>query len=114
VEAAAFAAYCRCDPRAEIGREAYLSAFTFGNEFRQHLHETGSTRDFTGPCWAPWLWFDVDREDDLERAPADARRLATCTLERYPALGDDDLLLFLSGGKGRTSACRSPGGRCRP
>src|SRR5262249_54686656 len=75
--AAAFLAYCECDPRAEIDREAYLSAFTYGEEFRRHLQETGSTRDYGGPCWAPWLWFDIDRQDDLESALGDARRLAT-------------------------------------
>jgi hypothetical protein len=98
--AAAFAAYCACDPRAEVGREAYLSAFIYGEEFRRHLRETGSTRDYAGPCWAPWLWFDIDRQDDIETALRDARRLAAGILQRYPALDDDDLLLFYSGSKG--------------
>jgi hypothetical protein len=97
---AALAAYCACDPRAEVEREAYLSAFTFGEDFRRHLAETGSTRDYAGPGWASWLWFDIDREDDLEAALTAARRLAAGMLQRYPALNDDDLLLFFSGSKG--------------
>jgi hypothetical protein len=97
---AALAAYAACDPRAEVEREAYLSAFVFTEEFRRHLAETGSSKGYDGPCWAPWLWFDIDREDDPEAALSDARRLAAGILERYPALNDDDLLLFFSGSKG--------------
>jgi hypothetical protein len=40
------------------------------------------------------------RPDDLALALRDARRLAGAVLERYRELDDDDLLLFLSGGKG--------------
>jgi hypothetical protein len=98
--AVAFAAYCACDPLAEVDREAFLSAFTYGEEFRRHLAETGSTRDYAGPCWAPWLWFDIDREGDLSTALGDTRRLAAGILQRYPALDDDDLMLFFSGSKG--------------
>ena len=35
----AFAAYADCDDKAELTREAYLSAFTYGADFRQHLTE---------------------------------------------------------------------------
>jgi hypothetical protein len=96
---AAFAAYAECDDKAQVGREAYLSAFTYGNDFRQHLTEAGSTRDYDGSCSAPWLWFDLDGED-LDGTLSDARRLATCVLQRYHTLDDDDLLLFFSGSKG--------------
>ena len=34
---AALAAYAAIDPKAEIEREAYLSAFVYGDEFRRHL-----------------------------------------------------------------------------
>jgi hypothetical protein len=97
---AALAGYATCDPRAEVEREAYLSAFTYGEEFRRHLRETGSCKGYDGPCWAPWLWWDIDREGDLDAALRDARRLAASVLQRYPALDDDDLLLFFSGSKG--------------
>jgi hypothetical protein len=98
--AAAFAGYADCDANAEVDREAYLSAFWFGGDFRRQLRETGSTRGFDGPCWAPFLWFDIDFPNDPEQALRDARRLAMAILHRYPALDDDDLLLFFSGGKG--------------
>jgi hypothetical protein len=42
--------------RAEVHTEAYLSAFAFGVDFRRHLETTGSTKDYNGVCWAPWLW----------------------------------------------------------
>jgi hypothetical protein len=97
---AALAAYAACDPKAEVEREGYLSAFSYPEEFRRHLQGTGSTRDYSGPCWTAWVWFDIDRQDDLESALSGARRLAAGILERYPALDDDDLLLFFSGSKG--------------
>jgi hypothetical protein len=97
---AALAAYAACDPKAEVEREGYLSAFVFADDFRRHMQETGSSRDFAGPCWAPWLWWDIDRADDLDAALRDARRLAASILQRYPALDEDDLLLFFSGSKG--------------
>jgi hypothetical protein len=98
--AAAFLAHAACDERAEVEKEAYLSAFRFGDDFRSHLGRTGSSRDFDGPCWSPHVWWDLDRPGDLERATTDARRLATSLLDRYRSLDDDDLLLFFSGCKG--------------
>jgi len=96
---AAFAAYAECDDKAEVGREAYLSAFIYGDPFRRYLAETGSTRGYDGPCAAPWLWFDLDGED-LDATLGDARRLAVGVLHRYCTLDDDALLLFFSGSKG--------------
>jgi hypothetical protein len=97
---AAFEGYASCNARAEVDREAYLSAFTYGDDFRQLLAETGSMAGFLGPCWASWLWWDIDRQNDLEGALSDARRLAGAVLVRFPTLAEDDLLLFYSGSKG--------------
>jgi hypothetical protein len=97
---AAIVAYSACDPRAEIDREAYLSAFWFADDFRRHLDETGASKGYEGISWVPFVWWDIDREDDLETALSDGRRLAAGILHRYPALKDDDLLLFFSGSKG--------------
>ena len=95
----AFAGYASLDERAAVHRESYLSAFTFGDDFRQQLDATGSTKSFDGPCWSPWLWFDIDREADLESARRDAARLCLALVERF-RLDDDDLLIFYSGSKG--------------
>src|SRR5207248_5436 len=97
---AAFAAHAGCDPRAEPARESYLSAFRFGADFRDYLQARGTPKGYAGPCSSTWVWLDVDRKDDPAAALADARRLAAFALERYPALDDDALLLFFSGGKG--------------
>jgi hypothetical protein len=98
--AAAFAGYAACDPKADLDRESYLSAFWFGPDFRDYLNVTGSTRGYDGPCWTPFVWFDLDDADATGRALADARRLAAVILARYADLDDDALLLFFSGSKG--------------
>ena len=101
----AFVAYASLDERADVNREAYLSAFTFGEDFRRHLDANGSTKGFDGVCGAEFIWFDIDREDkqtkqvDLEAARRDAARLCLCLAERY-SLDDDALLAFFSGSKG--------------
>src|SRR5262249_22824285 len=98
---AAFLAYAATDPKAEVEREAYLSAFCFADDFRRHLNETGSTRGYDGVCWAPFLWSHIAHPNDRARALSDARRLSMSILYRSPAaLDDDDLLIFFSGSKG--------------
>lgn len=96
---AAFRAYAACDERAQVERESYLSAFQFGEEFRDFLDSSGSVRGYDGVCWGPWLWLDIDRTNDLDAALADGRRLALFLVERYQ-LDDDALLCFYSGSKG--------------
>ena len=95
---AAFVAHLHCDLQAEVSREAYLSAFCFGDDFKHQLAATGSTRGFDGATWSPWLWFDLDR-DELEQATNDARRLAAHIVEAF-GIDDDELLAFFSGRKG--------------
>jgi hypothetical protein len=83
-----------------VEREAYLSHFVFGREFAEQMEREGSEKGYNGPCAADWLFWDIDRPDDLALALSDARRLAGVILDRYRELDDDDLLIFLSGGKG--------------
>ncbi|MGE0536684.1 MAG: DNA primase [Pirellulales bacterium] len=97
--AAAFAGYAACDPRAELEREAYLSAFWFGNDFGEYLADNGTVAGYRGTCWAPLVWFDIDRDGELDKALADTRRLAAFLDERY-GLDDGELLAFYSGSKG--------------
>ncbi len=97
---AAFAAYSQCDAQAQPEREAYLSHFVFGREFADYLSREETEKGYSGLCGADWLFWDIDRPDDLALALSDARRLAGAILDRYRELDDDDLLIFLSGGKG--------------
>ncbi len=80
---AAVAAYCRCDERARVDTEAYLSHFRFDESFREHLATTGSTRDFNGETWAEELVFDIDAEGDLSAALEQARRLTATLVDKY-------------------------------
>lgn len=99
VATAAFLAHAECDPRAETDRECYLSAFCFGDDFRNQLEQRRTTKGFAGSCCSPWLWIDLDG-DDLNATLDNASRLATFILSRYPELNDDDLLFFFSGSRG--------------
>lgn len=95
---AAFIGCASLDDRIDFNREAYLSAFTFGADFRLHLDANGTTKGFDGICGADWIWFDIDRTD-LEAARRDAVRLAMQLGDRF-RMTDDDLLIFFSGSKG--------------
>jgi len=100
--ATAFQAYCRCDPKAGVDREAYLSAFQFDAGFAEHLARTGSPAGFAGSTWAPVVWADIDRDEaagGLARALADLRLLVD-TLDETYAVPRGVLLPFVSGGKG--------------
>jgi hypothetical protein len=58
--AAALAGYAACEENAKTNREAYLSAFSFGEEFRDRADawDRVDTKGFSGPCGASWLWWD--------------------------------------------------------
>lgn len=98
----AFRAYCQCDAKAGVDREAYLSAFQFDAGFAEHLARTGSPAGFNGSTWAPYLWADVDRDESaggIARALTDTRRLVDTLDERY-SVPRGVLVPFVSGGKG--------------
>src|SRR5262249_13369778 len=96
----ALATYAACHPQAEVDREAYLSAFWFGADFRDYLSQIGVPKGYNGICWTPFVWWDIDSAARPPRALNEARRLAGAILERYRSLDDDALLLFFSGAKG--------------
>lgn len=94
----AFDAYASCDPRARVESEAYLSAFQFGDEFREHMNANVTTKGYTGPCWARFLWFDIDRED-RQVALNDTRHLIQ-HIRDHMSLEPEHILAFFSGSKG--------------
>ncbi|WDQ16798.1 DNA primase small subunit domain-containing protein [Rhodopirellula sp. P2] len=98
----AFAAYAACDDLAQIDSEGFLSPFQYDNEILTRRIDTAGTLDvrgFDGGCWSRFIWFDIDREGDIDSATQDARRLAMMLVERY-RIDESDLLLFFSGSKG--------------
>lgn len=99
---AAFDGYAACDGRAHVEQEGYLSAFTFDQDFDAYLKRAGSTKGFVGPCFGPWVWFDIDRDSDnggIEAALNDTRTLLVHLQDAF-AIDQDDLLCFFSGSKG--------------
>lgn len=80
-------------------REAYLSHYVFGPEMRAHYAANAkSVAGFAGPCACRRLVLDIDRAD-LALALADARRLVTAVVDRYPEL-EGDVPVYFSGNKG--------------
>ncbi len=55
---AAFAGYASCDRKAELDREAFLSHFTFEQDFVDYLERQGSEKGYSGPCGASWLFWE--------------------------------------------------------
>jgi hypothetical protein len=96
----AFTAYSACDERAQLERETFLSHFTYGRDFAEYLDQNHSEADYSGPCGADVIHWDIDREGNLDAALRDARRLTSGILDRYHELDDNALLIFLSGWKG--------------
>ena len=97
---AAFLGYCRCADAARVHEEGYLSAFQYPEAFADHLRRSGSTRAYGGPCWAPWVWWDLDRANDLPAALADTRRLVVHLTDSHAVVPEHSLLVFFSGAKG--------------
>lgn len=70
---AAWSAYASCNPQCELEKESFLSLW-YCEDFRRHLSECGTPKQFNGICWSPWLWFDIDR-GDLQQAHVDTLKL---------------------------------------
>ncbi|MBI2433926.1 MAG: DNA primase [Candidatus Hydrogenedentes bacterium] len=97
--AACLRAYAACNDKARVDSEAYLSAFNYPETFADYLRQNGTTKGYSGPCGAEWVWWDIDAAGELENATEGARALAGHVCEHY-SLDDDLLLLFFSGAKG--------------
>jgi hypothetical protein len=95
----AFDAHLLNDERAQNHQECYLSCFLFSGQFCDYLQTQGTTKGFSGPTFSPWLWFDIDREHDIDRALTDSRRLVGFLCDRWH-IDAESLLLFFSGSKG--------------
>ena len=105
-----FKAACSVDPFFIDKSDFFLSLYSFDSGLVEHFKLTGnSVAGFGGACWCPFVWFDIDRENDLGTALADVRRLVEY-LTQTPAGSDVDsglfvphseaFLVFFSGSKG--------------
>lgn len=93
-------AAARARPPFDPTREQYASAFHYDRSLLAHLKANGgSSAGFAGPVWSTLLHFDLDADGDLGPALVAGRCLAATLLERYPALGEDDLEVYFSGGR---------------
>jgi hypothetical protein len=98
---AALRAYAACDAAAECESEAYLSAFRFPEAFRQRADNWDylDVTDHDGIVGGDRLPIDIDREDNLQLAQTETRRLVSYILDRYQ-LDDEEVIVSFSGGKG--------------
>ena len=105
-----FKAACSVDPFFTDKSDFFLSLYSFDSGLVEHFKQTeNSIAGYSGACWCPFVWFDIDRENDLESALADVRRLVEY-LTQTPADSDSDsglivpdtesILIFFSGSKG--------------
>jgi hypothetical protein len=104
---AVFEAYSRCEDRARVHEESYLSAFYFDKGFREHLKIAQTTRGFQGATWSPWIWFDIDRdpsEGGIDKALTDVRRLGETLVGTF-GVPEEQLVSFFSGSKGFHLGC---------
>lgn len=97
--ASATQGYADCDPRCQLDTQSYLSAFWYADDFQEYLSSRGTTEGFDGVCWSPFLWFDIDREDNLELALDDTRQLVNCFVGDFCA-PTTAVEIYFSGGKG--------------
>jgi hypothetical protein len=103
----AYQGFAACDGRFDLTKEAYLGAFWYGQDFQAHVSRSGTTKDFEGPCWSPWLWWDIDRAGNLPLAQRATTALVGWLLDKAEVL-PDDLLVFFSGSKGFHVGCPMP------
>lgn len=99
--AAAFAGFASCEPARLCAGECYLSAFIFGDAMRVRV-VTGDVLDVTGYadlCGAHYVWWDIDREQDLQAALEATRTLCLFLADQF-RVPEDEVLVFFSGSKG--------------
>ena len=95
-----FRAYHECDG-IDTDREAFGTVYQYpAAEYRAHVGRVGSPKGYDGPAACCRLVWDIDRNNDLDAALADARTLVRFLLDRYGAHADAGLGAYFSGAKG--------------
>jgi hypothetical protein len=81
--------------------DAHLSIARYTDDLVEHAKNgNGRLARYAGPCYADYLWFDIDRGEHGNRvALGDARKLAL-TLHEHYGVREDQVRYFYSGSKG--------------
>jgi hypothetical protein len=81
--------------------EQYVSAYSYPiAEYATHMARNHcSPRGYGGPAMAYYVWWDIDRAGNLERARQDTITLTQYLIRRYPAL-EHGIGIWFSGEKG--------------
>lgn len=113
--ATTFSAMARNEDGPYAERVVFLSVFTFTQEIAAHQkannladqtqgkRPSGSLRDYSGPCFAPLLTFDIDSHDaNDDSAIATSQKAAAKLLHVLHGLGiaPNNILIFFSGRRG--------------
>lgn len=90
-----------CEASDAVTRKTdyYLSMFEFPEAFLQEVAVTGKTAGYNGVCGGQFLWFDIDREGDLESAVKDTMKLIEHIVATF-GLTPENMQVFFSGAKG--------------
>ena len=91
-----FTKYLACE---EEETEAYLTAFSYGDDFLPHYKQYRSNKGFTGSAFGHFLCFDFDCAEDPSDAIAQAQHFLNHCATNYGA-DMDAVLAGFSGGKG--------------
>ena len=80
-------------------RNSYTTVLRFPEAYREHCRATGSVKGYTGPAYADYLVWDLDRAGNLHSALLAARGLAQA-VQREFGVRPDQMRYFFSGAKG--------------
>lgn len=93
--------YAACNVHEEMAKltDYYLTMFAFPHAFVSDVMNGGQeVKGYEGCVWSPFVWFDIDRENDLPAAIHDTVKL----VEHLISLGLDaaNIQVWFSGSKG--------------
>ena len=90
--------YAHADATVHPEVPAFLTAFRYPINLRQHIEAKGNSAGYAGPVGLAAINFDLDRQS-IDEALADARRLVAHVAERW-SLGSEDIVVAFSGSRG--------------
>lgn len=86
--------------------DAFTSIQAYRPDIIEYVHEHRTSRGYTGCTMAPYLWFDVDYEDDIDKARNDTVAIYNTLLGM--GIEEQRVRVFFSGSKGFHIIVSSP------